>query len=80
MMGLLNFHSADKILLAFHLKHASFWPLANVKLTSNYIAHAMSWQCIFAPSISSIEEEYHWVGMQYCSNTAEALYNTGRIS
>ncbi len=37
-----------RILFADHLKHSSFWPLADVKLMSNDLVHAMTRQCMFA--------------------------------
>jgi hypothetical protein len=47
-MGLLDFHSTYKKLLALYLKHSSFWPSADVNPMSNELVHALHWQCMFA--------------------------------
>jgi hypothetical protein len=37
-----------KILFVVHLKHASFWPSADVIPVSDDLVHAMPWQCMFS--------------------------------
>jgi hypothetical protein len=44
IMGLVDFHSNYKILIAVHYKHPNFWPSADP-------VHAMPWQCMFALSL-----------------------------
>ncbi len=44
MMSLLDFPGNKKLLLiAFPIKHTSFWPLADVIPVSNNLLHEMPW-------------------------------------
>jgi hypothetical protein len=51
-MGLLNFYSMLKFLLAVHLKHCSFWLTADVKPSEDVLVCELHWLSMFALSLS----------------------------
>ncbi len=51
-MGLRDCQSTYKILFTVHLKHSSFWPLADAKPMLNDAVHAVLWKHWFALSLS----------------------------